>query len=135
MTKAPNEHDGKAEPMTFIARPPVRDGDTFAVLDDALLALAERKGLWLCDDLAFIHLLASLIGQAERWLPDAVLGARDNGAGWHDIATVLATSPDQAQLRFDPDLAEPRRPWGHPGDTDGLDSAGRATGVLDTVGV
>jgi len=57
MTKAPNtnEHDGKAEPMTFIARPPVRDGDTFAVLDDALLALAERKGLWLCDDLAFIH--------------------------------------------------------------------------------
>ena len=29
--------------------------------------------------------------------------ARLNGHTWHDIAHALATSPDEARLRFDPD--------------------------------
>jgi hypothetical protein len=88
------------------------DHDTFAVLDDALFALAERKGLWLGDDLVLIHLLDCLIEQAERCLPEAVLGARDNGAGWDDIAALLGTSPHEAWLRFAPDspIADGRWP-------------------------
>ena len=48
-------------------------------------------------------LLASLIDQAERMLPMLVLEARDHGHSWHDIACTLATSPDQARLRYDPE--------------------------------
>ena len=91
---------------------PRSDSDTFEIIDDAVTALAERRRLWLGDDTALIHLLASLIDQATRWLPEAVLGARDDGASWDDIAALLATSPHEAQLRFDPDspLADGRWP-------------------------
>jgi hypothetical protein len=43
-----------------------------------------------------------LIDQAERMLPEFVLEARDHGATWHEIATALATSPEQAELRCNP---------------------------------
>jgi hypothetical protein len=88
------------------------DDDTFAVVDAALFALAERKGLWLGDDIVLIHLLDCLITQAERCLPEAVLGALDNGADWDDIATLLGTSPHEAWLRFGPDspIADGRWP-------------------------
>jgi hypothetical protein len=91
---------------------PITDADTFDVLDDALTALATRKGLWLADDIVHIHLLASLIDQAERCLPEAVLTARENGASWADIAQLLATSPDEARVRYDPDspIADGRWP-------------------------
>jgi hypothetical protein len=93
---------------------PVRrtDDDTFAVVDDAIFALAQRKGLWLGDDLVLIHLLDALITQAERCLPEAVHGALDNGAGWDDIGALLGTSPHEAWLRFAPDspIADGRWP-------------------------
>ena len=53
--------------------------------------------------LSAITLTASLIDQAERFLPELVTSARLNGHTWHDIAQALATSPDEARLRFDPD--------------------------------
>ena len=92
---------------------PTTDPDTYAVLDDALAALAERRGAWLGDDTVLIHLLASLIAQAERSLPQAVATARAEGHTWTDIAALLATSPDEARLRFDPDspIADPRWPY------------------------
>ncbi len=88
------------------------DDDTFAVLDDAISALAQRKGLWIGDDLVLIHLLDALITQAERCLPEAVHSARANGAGWDDIAALLATSPHEAWLRFaaDSPIADGRWP-------------------------
>ena len=91
---------------------PRTDADTFNVLDDALAALAQRKGLWLGDDLVLIHLLASLIEQAERCLPEAVFTATENGTSWDEIATLLGTSPHEARLRFDPDspIADGRWP-------------------------
>jgi hypothetical protein len=49
-----------------------------------------------------IHLLASLIDQALRALPEAVTTARANGASWNDIAILTGTSPEEARLRFDP---------------------------------
>lgn len=92
--------------------PPRTDHDTFQVIDDAISALADRRGLWIGDDHVLIHLLASLINQAERCLPEMVCNARLNGASWNDIAQLLGTSPDQARLRFDPDspIADPRWP-------------------------
>ncbi len=68
----------------------------------ALTALAARRGRNLGDDLEVIGLLASLIDQAERFLPRLVADARANGATWHQIAHLLGTSPDEARLRFSP---------------------------------
>ena len=64
--------------------------------------------------LSAITLTASLIDQAERFLPELVTSARLNGHTWHDIAQALATSPDEARLRFDPDspVADGRWPYG-----------------------
>ena len=91
---------------------PRSDDDTFDVIDDALAALAERKGLWLGDDLVLIHLLECLIEQAERCLPEAVFTATENGTSWEEIATLLGTSPHEAWLRFAPDspIADGRWP-------------------------
>ena len=98
MTASPGPHSGD---------------DTFDLIDDALTTLAERRGAWLGDDLTAITLIASLIDQAERCLPQLVHDARANGHSWHQIAQALATSPDQARLRFDPQspVADSRWPY------------------------
>src|SRR5215470_16441101 len=89
-------------------RPGPRSGDdTHDLIDDALATLAERRGAWLGDDLTAITLIASLIEQAERFLPELVTNARLNGQTWDQIAQALATSPQQAQLRFGPNLRSP----------------------------
>ena len=63
--------------------------------------------------LTAITLTASLIDQAERFLPELVTSARLNGHTWHDIAQALATSPDEARLRSGPDspVADGRWPY------------------------
>lgn len=76
--------------------------DTRNLIDEALCQLAERRNACPGDPLAAITLVASLTGQAERMLPKFVLEARDYGATWHDIATALATSPEQVELRYSP---------------------------------
>lgn len=81
---------------------PRTDDDTFDVIDHALATLADRRKLWLGDDLVLIGLLDALITQAERCLPHAVHDARANGADWDQIAALLHTSPHEARLRFDP---------------------------------
>jgi hypothetical protein len=95
------------------AHGPRSGDDTYDLIDDALYQLAERRKAWLGDPLAAITLLASLIDQAERMLPEHVLLARDHGTTWHDIATALATSPEQAELRYSPDspVADSRWPY------------------------
>ena len=91
--------------------PPVTDAHTYAVVDAALAELAARWGANLGDDVVLIRLLASLIAQAERCLPEAVVNARAEGAAWADIAELLGTSPDDARLRFDPDSPVCDRRW------------------------
>jgi hypothetical protein len=100
MTNSPSPHSGD---------------DTYDLIDDALAALAERRGAWLGDDLTAIALLASLIDQAERCLPELVTNARENGHSWAEIARALGTSPDEAHLRFSPDspIADGRWPYDH----------------------
>jgi hypothetical protein len=99
---------------------PITDEDTYDIIDDALNALAQRRGAWLGDDMTLIHLLASLITQAERCLPQAVTDARANGHTWHDLAVLLATSPHEARLRFDPGSPIADSRWPIPGPTDPL---------------
>jgi len=94
--------------------PGPRSGDdTHDLIDDALHALAQRRGAWLGDDLTAITLIASLIGQAERFLPELVTSALLNGRTWDQIAAALATSPEQAQLRYGDEspVADTRRPY------------------------
>src|SRR6266702_8038145 len=88
--------------MTTPSRGPRSGDDTYHLTGDALAALAERRGAWLGDDLTAITLIASLTGQAERFLPELLTNARLNGHTWDQIAAALATSPDQAQLRYGP---------------------------------
>src|SRR6476659_1088942 len=75
--------------------------DTFDLIDDAVAALADRRGVWLGDDVRTITLIASLIEQAERCLPQLVHDARANGHGWTSICQAPGTNPDEARLRFD----------------------------------
>ena len=96
------------------ASPEPRSGDdTHDLIDDAITALAERRGAWLGDDITALALIASLIGQAGQWLPQHVHDARANGHSWEQIARALATSPTEARLRFDPQspLADGRWPY------------------------
>ena len=99
------------EPRT--PAPPRSGDDTDDLIDDALCQLAERRGKWLGDPIAAITLLASLTDQAERMIPQLAHDARENGATWHDIATALATSPEQAEHRYSPDspIADSRWPY------------------------
>ena len=65
------------------------------------------------DDLTAITLIASLIDQAERFLPELVTNARLNGHTWSEITEALATSPEQAQLRYEDEspIADARWPY------------------------
>jgi len=92
---------------------PVSDDHSYAVIDDALAALAARRHSNLGDDIEAIALLASLIDQAERFLPELVTNARVNGASWPRIARTLGTSTEEARLRFSPDspIADTRWPY------------------------
>ncbi len=83
--------------------PPRTDDHTSEVIDDAVSALAERRRLWLGSDATVIHVLASLIAQAECELPLAVTTARDEGCSWDDIAQLLGTSASTP--------TRPRRGW------------------------
>jgi hypothetical protein len=92
---------------------PSTDADTHEVLDDAVLALATRRGAWLGEATVMIHQVASLIAQAHRFLPILITEALQDGATWDDIATLLGTSPDDARWRYDPQspLADGRPPF------------------------
>jgi len=70
---------------------PRSDDDTHDIMDDALGELARRRGAWIGDDVTAMTLIASLIDQAERFLPQMVANARMNGHGWDEIARAIST--------------------------------------------
>jgi hypothetical protein len=92
---------------------PLSGHDTWDLIENALYQLAERRRRWLGDPLTAITLITSLIDQADRMLPELAAEARGNGATWQDIAAALATSPEQAELRYDPEspVADTRFPY------------------------
>ena len=91
---------------------PHSDADTFDVLDDALAELATRRGVWLGDEPAVIGLLADLIDQGERCLPEPVSIARANGHSWVEIGAAAGHQPRAGPAAVRPRLADRRREVG-----------------------
>jgi hypothetical protein len=77
-------------------------GPHWDLIENALRELAGRRGGWLGGPLTAITMLASLIDQADRMIPELAADARKNRASWADIAIALGTSPEQAELRYSP---------------------------------
>ena len=77
---------------------PCTDANTYEVIDDALAALAHRKGLWLGDDHVLIGLLASLMPRPTLPARSRV-PPRPRRAQLDKIATLLGVSPPEARLR------------------------------------
>jgi hypothetical protein len=77
------------------------DSDSALVLTDALDALARlRTPYWLGNSAVNLHVLASLIAQAQSMLPEAVASARDQGHSWADIGQLLGLSQAAASRRY-----------------------------------
>lgn len=73
------------------------DQDSAVVLDEAIQALSRlRTPYWLGDAGVRLHVLASLIAQADRVLPQAIHEARDQGLTWTEIAQLLNVSTTTA---------------------------------------
>jgi len=93
--------DPAGHPVPSELRRPSVDEETEAVLEQAVASLGALRGLeWLGDDGVVLHLLASLIAQAEHLLGKAVTGALDQDYAWADLARLLGTSEADAHQRF-----------------------------------
>jgi hypothetical protein len=80
--------------------PPAIGEDSSRVLEHAVASLGTLRDLdWLGDATATIHLLASIITQAEHDLPGAIDLARQQDHTWFDIAQALGTSVGVARRR------------------------------------
>jgi hypothetical protein len=82
---------------------PVPDADVAAVIDDAIERLAALRQLTNpSHGPTQVHLLATLIAEAEERLPDAVVLAHDQDLDWPDIAHLAGLSLHQTILLADP---------------------------------
>lgn len=76
--------------------------DTYLVLDHAVVDLADRRFMRVLDAPVQLHLLASLIAQAEVWLGEQVAAARHAGASWGEIGRWLGITATTARQRYAP---------------------------------
>lgn len=80
---------------------PATDTDSEHVLDEAIASLGTLRDLpWLGDAGATLHLLTSLIHQAQQQLPTAVADARDQEYTWAQIADLLGVTRASAWQRY-----------------------------------
>ena len=80
---------------------PATGPDSEAVIDNAIHSLANLRGFApLGDAGTALHLLVSLIHQAEQRLPTAVADARDQEYTWAQIADLLGTTRASAWQRY-----------------------------------
>jgi len=97
MSQAPDT----SQPASIALRPPVVDEETDAVLGQAVVSLGMARGLeWVGDDGVVVHLLVSLIAQAQTRLDEAVAGALDQEYTWAEIGHLLGTTEADARKRF-----------------------------------
>lgn len=76
--------------------------DTRAVVDQAVASLGRLRmpAGWLGDGGAEVHLLASLLAEADRQLPQSVALARDQGYSWAEIGDLLGVTRAAAWQRY-----------------------------------
>jgi hypothetical protein len=80
---------------------PRADSDSAAIVTEAVEALARvRTPYWLGNAAVGLHILASLINQAEQMLPAAVTAARDQEHTQPEIAQLLGISQAAAARRY-----------------------------------
>ena len=97
--------------LRHVGAAPYTSVDTLVVMDRALADLADRRYVQRLDTPAQLHLLASLIAQAESWVAEQVALARGDGAAWGDIGRLLGTTATAARQRW----ARQARPTTQPG--------------------
>ena len=98
------------EPRRDHYLPPSVDDATEQALDAAAVSLRERRHFGHdVDSATSLHLLASLIAEAERRMGAAVADARDQGCSWAQIADLLGVTRASAWQRFagQPEAAPP----------------------------
>ena len=80
---------------------PATGPDSERVIDEAITSLGTLRNLpWLGDAGATLHLLTSLIHQAQHRLPTAVADARDQEYSWAQIADLLGVTRASAWQRY-----------------------------------
>lgn len=79
---------------------PYIDDETLALVDQAVESLVVLRGSARGDAGAVLSCLASLIGEAQARLPDAVADARDSDFTWAEIATRLGTTASTIRRRY-----------------------------------
>ncbi len=90
---------------------PATGDDTEQVLEDAIDTLGTLRNLpWLGDAGATLHLLTSLIAEAQRRLPRAVADARDQHYSWAQIADLLGITRASAWQHYSHRLADHHTP-------------------------
>jgi hypothetical protein len=90
---------------------PAAGDDTEIVLEVAIESLGKLRGLaWLGDAGARLHLLASLLAEAERRLSRAVADARDQECSWAQIGDLLGVTRASAWQRYGGRTAQDRTP-------------------------
>ena len=81
------------EPRRDYYLAPATGDDTDVVVEAAIESLGTLRDLpWLGDAGARLHLLASLMAEAERRLPRAVADARDQDCSWAQIGDLLGVT-------------------------------------------
>ncbi|MDA8282686.1 MAG: hypothetical protein M0Z42_05165 [Actinomycetota bacterium] len=85
--------------------------DSRAVIDEAVASLGRLRmpTEWLGDGGAEVHLLTSLIAEAERQLPQSVALARDQDYSWAELGDLLGITRAAAWQRFGDQVRTIRR--------------------------
>lgn len=90
-----------ADPWRSHPDRPVIDDDSNEVLERAVELLGTLRSPLNAGHAGLrLHVLASLIAQAEALLPDAVADARDRDFNWSEIAADLGISATAARRRY-----------------------------------
>ena len=79
---------------------PATGPDSAAVLDAAIVSLASARNLVRSDTGVAVHLLASLLAEAQAGLRRAVNDARDRDCSWAEIADLLGVTRASAWQRY-----------------------------------
>jgi hypothetical protein len=90
---------------------PSAGDDSEAVLEAAIDSLATSRGLLPLGDASVeLHLLVSLMVEAERRLPRAVADARDQECSWAQIGDLLGVTRASAWQRYGGHTVRDRTP-------------------------